>query len=304
MWTLVNNTYVLTAIGDVHVKRAAVAIALLKQHSTAGIVLLTSGSEVEVPHDQVIACNLDRKLSNDEASRYLKTSIPDQVSIGPGIYCYLDNDVLAVSPDIDHIFTRKCGPVTFASDHSATVENFSSSALIGVEATGDSLQKAISREFNVHVANNWRLWNGGVFLFDQSSREFLRDWHRYTVETFRFPDWAVRDQGTLVATAWKYGLQDLPRLPMNFTWRVSHSGQYADVLEYQSGRFAYQGDPVHFLHFIHKQYTWELAVALAPHGYAAQDFLLSESDNVPRTLKALRQHLRERFKAMKLKNRT
>jgi hypothetical protein len=48
---------------------------------------------------------------------------------------------------------------------------------------------------------DWQHWNGGVFLFDDSSVEFLSSWHEKTVmRIFDLPNWKTRDQGTLIAT--------------------------------------------------------------------------------------------------------
>lgn len=54
---------------------------------------------------------------------------------------------------------------------------------------------------------NWQHWNGGVFLFNDSSADFLESWHQKTVHIFSLPNWKTRDQGTLIATVWEFGLQ-------------------------------------------------------------------------------------------------
>ena len=43
-------------------------------------------------------------------------------------------------------------------------------------------------------------------------------WHQYTMDIFKDCKWKVRDQGTLIATAWKYGLQDHKRIPEEFNF--------------------------------------------------------------------------------------
>ena len=81
------------------------------------------------------------------------------------------------------------------------------------------LQEALADKFNVKITqNNWRHWNGGVFLFDEESIEFLDTWLNCTMEIFKDPNWKIRDQGTLIATSWKMGLQNLPRLPVEFNF--------------------------------------------------------------------------------------
>ena len=76
------------------------------------------------------------------------------------------------------------------------------------------LTEKIKSKFNIDVTEkNWRHWNGGVFLFNKSSVAFLEAWHNMTMAIFEDPDWKTRDQGTLIATAWKFGLQKHKRLP-------------------------------------------------------------------------------------------
>jgi hypothetical protein len=77
----------------------------------------------------------------------------------------------------------------------------------------------IKNKFNIHVNNNnWQHWNGGVFLFNESSHVFLNTWHQFTLEIFKDPNWMTRDQGTLIATAWKFGLSNHKRLPMKYNF--------------------------------------------------------------------------------------
>lgn len=75
------------------------------------------------------------------------------------------------------------------------------------------LTAEISKEFGIHVSEeNWQHWNGGVFLFNDSSHPFLDAWHTKTMHIFNQPSWKTRDQGTLIATAWEFGLQRHPVL--------------------------------------------------------------------------------------------
>lgn len=79
------------------------------------------------------------------------------------------------------------------------------------------LPQYIHQKFGVPVAApDWQHWNGGVFLFSDESAGFMDTWHAYTLAIFADPKWKTRDQGTLVATVWKYGLQQHPVLPP--TW--------------------------------------------------------------------------------------
>jgi hypothetical protein len=77
----------------------------------------------------------------------------------------------------------------------------------------DHLREAILRKFGIRVKErDWQHWNGGVFLFNDQSHAFLESWHRKTMEVFNDPFWKTRDQGTLIATAWEFGLENHPVL--------------------------------------------------------------------------------------------
>jgi hypothetical protein len=81
----------------------------------------------------------------------------------------------------------------------------------------DHLRQRIQEKFAVHVTDpNWQHWNGGVFLFDPESTDFLDTWHEFTRAIFQDPLWRTRDQGTLVATVWRYGLQNQETLDQKF----------------------------------------------------------------------------------------
>jgi len=81
------------------------------------------------------------------------------------------------------------------------------------------LSSLIQKKFGVEITDgNWQHWNGGVFLFNEQSQEFMDTWHAYTMEIFNDPEWKIRDQGTLIATVWKLRLQDHP--PLNVKWNL------------------------------------------------------------------------------------
>lgn len=74
-------------------------------------------------------------------------------------------------------------------------------------------------KIRIHPAT-WQHWNGGVFVFDQRSVAFLEHWHAETLRVFKDPRWRTRDQGTLAATVWKFGLQSAPVLNKRFNYIV------------------------------------------------------------------------------------
>lgn len=81
------------------------------------------------------------------------------------------------------------------------------------------LNGAVNDKFGIIInIENWQHWNGGVFLFDKDSEKFMDSWHDKTMSIFDDSQWKVRDQGTLAATAWEFGLQHNPRIPEEFNF--------------------------------------------------------------------------------------
>ncbi len=81
----------------------------------------------------------------------------------------------------------------------------------------DALRGRIKEAFDVNVSHpEWQHWNGGVFLYNEDSTPFLDTWHNWTLEAFDLPAWFTRDQGTLIASVWKHGLENHPVLPLKF----------------------------------------------------------------------------------------
>lgn len=85
------------------------------------------------------------------------------------------------------------------------------------------LHQKIKQNYNIAISpDNWQHWNGGVFLFDKNSVEFLEYWHKTTMEIFQKPLWKNRDQGTLALAAWKFGLQNQPALNSRFNYILDY----------------------------------------------------------------------------------
>ena len=81
------------------------------------------------------------------------------------------------------------------------------------------LMQNIREKFNIILPDRkWTHFNGGVFLFSKDSYDFLEAWHNKTMSVFKDPEWKVRDQGTLAATTWEFGLQHQPRLPEEYNF--------------------------------------------------------------------------------------
>lgn len=99
------------------------------------------------------------------------------------------------------------------------------------------LPEYIKSEFGIDVKNkNFQHWNGGVFLFDDSSDGFLNAWFDKTMRIFNLPNWYTRDQGTLIATVWEFNLQDNPLLPKKYNYIADYNNPKLMIDE--SGNFS------------------------------------------------------------------
>jgi hypothetical protein len=91
----------------------------------------------------------------------------------------------------------------------------------------DHLRAAIAEDFGIAIADpEWQHWNGGVFLFDarpdSGAAAFLDSWHELARRSFELPRWKVRDQGTLIAAAWRHGLERQATLPKEFNFLADY----------------------------------------------------------------------------------
>jgi hypothetical protein len=94
------------------------------------------------------------------------------------------------------------------------------------------LKNQIESTFNVKVGNeNFQHWNGGVFLFNDDSHGFLESWHSATMKIFKDPNWKTRDQGTLIATVWKFQLQNHPTLNKKWNLIADYYNQELEWME-------------------------------------------------------------------------
>ncbi len=80
------------------------------------------------------------------------------------------------------------------------------------------LHEAIRKKFGIIIPANYQHWNGGVFLFDKSSADFMQQWHENTLSIFNDKYWKTRDQATLIVTAFQKGLEHHTTLPENFNF--------------------------------------------------------------------------------------
>lgn len=118
----------------------------------------------------------------------------------------------------------------------------------------EHLSEYIEDTFGIHINNkNWQHWNGGVFLFDESSHDFLEAWHQKTLHIFKLDKWKTRDQGTLIATVWQFGLNNHKTLSKQWNFIADYNKSGLDFTS--SGKFTddhwqsqYQPSLLHVYH--------------------------------------------------------
>jgi hypothetical protein len=116
------------------------------------------------------------------------------------------------------------------------------------------LPKIIQKKFGIEVSSpNWQHWNGGVFIFNDDSHKFLENWHQFTLEIFKDPEWKTRDQGTLIATVWKFGLQNHPVLDKKWNFICDYNNHLLQIRN-RDNAFTQDGNnyvAAEFLHVYH-----------------------------------------------------
>lgn len=81
------------------------------------------------------------------------------------------------------------------------------------------LRTYLNNTYALNIPEHYQHWNGGVFLFKKSSAEFMHYWHQLTMhETVGGNIKPYDDQGTLIASAFKFGIQDAPPLPVKYNF--------------------------------------------------------------------------------------
>jgi hypothetical protein len=92
------------------------------------------------------------------------------------------------------------------------------------------LSDYIYHTFGIEIKDkNWQHWNGGVFLFTDESHAFLDAWHSKTMHIFNLSNWKTRDQGTLIATAWEFGLSNHPTLSKQFNFIADYNNNGVQI---------------------------------------------------------------------------
>jgi hypothetical protein len=253
--------FVFAVAGARHVAAVDVALVYLKRFTRCDIVVVQTRSARRAAHDQVVAVDVPAALDDHQASIQLKTDLLAHVCGLADQFCYLDSDVIAVDDAIDQAFAHRAGPVAFAQDH-ADVDAFSGWAVNCScrEPRCNHLREALLCTFEIDIHDcTWRMWNGGVFVFDETAASFFSTWNAMCRQIMRDPYWQTRDQGTLAAAAWRLGLQNEPMLPASFNFIVDcmrgiARADRASLAPWQSvARTDYvlgREDSPHFIHFV------------------------------------------------------
>jgi hypothetical protein len=117
------------------------------------------------------------------------------------------------------------------------------------------LSQKIKEKFKISITDsNWQHWNGGVFLFGPESKLFMDTWHQFTKEIIADPEWKIRDQGTLIATVWKLGLQTHPTLDQK--WNLILDYYYPDLAVNKLGEITIQGEEFIKPELVHIYHHW------------------------------------------------
>ena len=215
--------------GGEHVRTLHRSLEYLRPRTAYPIVVVTDArrNQISIEHELIIDVETPRRLDNHQASIFLKTNL-HRLLPRERDHAYLDSDIVVTDARADSIFDHQGGPITFAHDLTRLenrVATFSPWAVRCLCHNNEGqacshLSIAIHRKFGIRVRDDWIHWNGGVFLFGGDSAPFMDTWHRLTMEIFEDPYWKTRDQGTLIATAWKLGLQHQPCLPQQFNFII------------------------------------------------------------------------------------
>jgi hypothetical protein len=103
-----------------HIRTLNNSLRYIRHFSKHNILVVTDHNRNEAPieHNNVMHIDTPQHYTHHQASIWLKTSLHQHVDLSAGKqYCYLDSDVIALSPAINSIFTLFVPPVMFAPDH-------------------------------------------------------------------------------------------------------------------------------------------------------------------------------------------
>lgn len=144
----------------------------------------------------------------------------------------------------ENLIIRKVEAMTsFSWNYKKSIWQDENGSNLSIQIGTDMLRVFLNDKFQLNINDsNFQHWNGGVFLFDEQSYDFLERWYEWTMEIFNDPRFKVRDQGTLIATVWAFKLENHPTLPLEFNF----------ITDYFHPTMTYQGDFIFDLHANHK----------------------------------------------------
>ena len=109
------NAFIFVVCGQRHVDRLGIALKYLRHFSECDIIVV-SRTKLKIDCDQMLTVGVPANLDDHRASIFLKTSLHNILALGRRKFCYLDNDVIAVSSKIDQVFEHARKPISFAAD--------------------------------------------------------------------------------------------------------------------------------------------------------------------------------------------
>jgi len=163
-------------------------------------------NEAEIKHDDVIDHRTPAALSHRQAAILLKTGL-HRILPMPGIYCYLDSDVVAVRSDIEEVFAHKRTSATFATEW-VRLPQFSPYAIrCGcLSAREQELKKLLAiraciLEQRTRIEKKWKDLQGVIERFEVCPPELEVDRAllRYAVRHY----WHGWEEAKKVGTSWK-----------------------------------------------------------------------------------------------------
>jgi hypothetical protein len=127
-------------------------VAFPKRVSKADVIVVTARAG-PISHDQTLSVDVPEGLTDHQASILLKVALPSLVATG-GAACYLDSDQIAVSSDVDQVFSLYPPRVTFAVDHRRLDEFSRYGVRCGCPAAlCGCLRRAVFEQFDVRIAD-------------------------------------------------------------------------------------------------------------------------------------------------------
>ncbi len=201
------NAFVFIGCGKDFRREIVTSVPQLRRFTKYPIFVIDAGEGIE-------------GYTGKQAAMLLKSGIHKFVSLAEKKFCYLDSDIMATSSEVDSIFDFPVG--SFVSDH----VDFTGFGKHCFGRVGGCPYDRMRQKFGVNISVGWVHANGGLFLFDQSSVEFLEHWEkniRIIIEDDLWPGGANRDQLALAATEWQRSEQNAERIPQKFNFLVDNS---------------------------------------------------------------------------------